>query len=73
MAHTDFVCIGKTQRNGKIAVAQVFFDLVYLAADISARPADVWQKFLLNPVSQYYWFTSIHERIIAYNCYEYEG
>ena len=54
----------KAQSNRQLTTAQVLFDLIYLTADISARPADKRQKFPLNTLSQYCYFSFIHNIII---------
>jgi hypothetical protein len=64
MAHSDFVNVGKAQGNGQVAGAEVFFYLVYLAADIPAWPANEGQKFAVNPVFQYYYAFVFHADII---------
>ncbi len=44
MAHTHFVDVGKTQGYRQLAFAQVLFNLIDLAAYVTARPANKGQE-----------------------------
>ena len=72
MAHTNLICIGEAKGYGEVTVAEIFFDLIYFAADVSAGPAYIGQEFSLDSFGQYCRFCFVHKAIIAYNCYEYE-
>ena len=51
MRHSQFVNIGKAQRNCQLAFRQVLLYLVYLAADVSAGLANLRQKLTLDLLS----------------------
>jgi len=66
VAHGDLVGIGETEGESEVANGEVFFDLVYLAGDVSGGSSDERQKFTVDAFGQYCYLFFIHGSIIWY-------
>lgn len=67
MTHPDFINVRKTQSDFQVASIEVFFYLIYFAADVTRRRPDKRQKFTLDYICKYFNSLIFHAAIITFS------